>query len=705
MPDQPKSIMPKPTLSEALFTPRAIALIGASDTPGRNNSRTQVYLRKHGYTGAIYPVNPKRDVIYGEKCYPSVKDIPGPVDHAFVTTPPATVPGLIRECGAKGVPVATVFTAEFAESGPEGARLQQEVIDAAKECGVRLIGPNCMGIYNMDPPATIAPNLILELPELKKGNIGVVSHSGSLTGTFISRGQARGLGFSKIVSIGNESDLSVAEIGEMLVDDPKTEAIILFLETVRSGEAFAAMARRAYQKRKPVIVYKLGRSEAAQEFTASHTGAIAGTDAAIDAFFRQHAVIRVSQFETLFELPMLLLGREPKPGNRVSVVSTTGGGGGMIVDCLGVAGIDATAMPADRAKKLMAKGAIFSNGPLIDLTFKGTRSENVEMVLNELVAMPECEGVVMVVGSSAQFHPELALKPFLKLKGSKKPLGAFLVPDAPESNRLLTDAGIAGFRTPEGCADAFRCALGWQPPIEVPAKSTSDIGKVSKTLAAMPKGTLDEQQSRTVFDQLGVPQAASAVAKDEGTAAKEAAKVGFPLVAKILSPDIAHKTEAGGVVLGIQDEKGLADALSTIRKRVTAYRKDARIAGFLLQKMERGLGEVLLGYRLDPLVGPTVVLGTGGILSEVYGDVAIRIAPVSKETARGMIDEVKGLAPIRGYRGLPKGDLDALADANVALSNLARLPEGRVREAEINPLLVRKKGDGVVAVDGLVILD
>ncbi len=279
------------------------------------------------------------------------------------------------------------------------------------------------------------------------------------------------------------------------------------------------------------------------------------------------------------------------------------------------------------------------------------------------------------------------------------------MPDAPESNRLLTDAGIAGFRTPEGCADAFRCALGWQPPIEVPAKSTSDIGKVSKTLAAMPKGTLDEQQSRTVFDQLGVPQAASAVAKDEGTAAKEAAKVGFPLVAKILSPDIAHKTEAGGVVLGIQDEKGLADALSTIRKRVTAYRKDARIAGFLLQKMERGLGEVLLGYRLDPLVGPTVVLGTGGILSEVYGDVAIRIAPVSKETARGMIDEVKGLAPIRGYRGLPQGDLDALADAIVALSNLARLSDKRVREAEINPLLVRKKGDGVVAVDGLVILD
>jgi acetate---CoA ligase (ADP-forming) len=696
--------MPKAALHEALFTPRSIALIGASDTPGRNNSRTQLYLRKHGYTGAIYPVNPRRDEIYGEKCYPSVKVIPGPVDHAFVTTPPQTVPQVIRECGEAGVPVATVFTAEFAESGPEGVKLQQAVIDTAKAFGVRLIGPNCMGIYNMDPPATIAPNLILELPELLKGNIGVVSHSGSLTGTFISRGQARGMGFSKIVSIGNESDISVAEIGEMLVDDPKTDAIMLFLETVRHADAFAAMARRAYAKGKPVIVYKLGRSEAAQEFTASHTGAIAGTDVAVDAFFRQHGVIRVNYFETLFELPMLILGREPKPGNRVSVVSTTGGGGGMIVDCLGVAGIDATAIPEARAKALYDEGAIFSNGPLIDLTFKGTRAENVSKVLDALVEMPECEGVVMVVGSSAQFHPELALKPFLNLKGSKKPLGAFLVPDAPESNRLLTDAGIAGFRTPEGCADAFRCALGWHPPIAVPAKHSSDIATVTQAIAGKPAGSLDEQESRTIFDKLGIPQAASGVAKDEAHAVAVATAIGYPLVAKILSPDIAHKTEAGGVVLGIHNAAELAAALETIRTRVSAYREDARIAGFLLQKMEKGLGEVLLGYRHDPLIGPTVVLGTGGILSEVYGDVAIRVAPVSAETAHGMIEEVKGLAPIRGYRSLPMGDLEALAGAIVALSNLARLPEARVREAEINPLLVRKKGDGVVAVDGLVIL-
>ncbi|MEM9684814.1 MAG: acetate--CoA ligase family protein, partial [Pseudomonadota bacterium] len=372
---------------------------------------------------------------------------------------------------------------------------------------------------------------------------------------------------------------------------------------------------------------------------------------------------------------------------------------------LGVAGLEAAPIPEKKARKLEEGGAIFSNGPLIDLTFKGTRSENVSTVLNALVEMPECDGVVMVVGSSAQFHPDLALKPFINLKGAKKPLGAFLVPDAPESNRLLTDAGIAGFRTPEGCADAFRCCLGWHPPISVPDDHASDLAAVDTAIADKPAGTLDEQQSRTVFEALGVPQAAAAVADDEPAAGDVAGAVGYPMVAKILSPDIAHKTEAGGVFLGIDDEAALSDALATIRNRVTSYRADARIEGFLLQKMESGLGEVLLGYRHDPLIGPTVVLGTGGILSEVYGDVAIRVAPVSAETAHDMINEVKGLAPLRGYRGLPEGDLDALAEAIVALSNLARLSHDRVREAEINPLLVRRKGDGVVAVDGLVVLE
>lgn len=697
--------MSETSLAAALFTPRSIALIGASDKPGVNNSRTQVYLEKHGYQGKVYPVHPTRDTVYGVKCYPSVKDIPDRVDHAFITTPPAVVPQVIRECGEASVPVATVFTSDFAEAGEEGARLQEELIDAAKTAGVRLIGPNCMGVYNTDPPATIAPNTVLQLPTLNKGNLGVISHSGSLTGTFISRGQARGLGFSKIVSIGNESDISVAEVGEILVDDPKTEAILLFLETIRSADAFAAMARRAYAAGKPIIVYKLGRSEAAQQFTASHTGAIAGTDAAVDAFFQHNGIIRVDLFETLFELPLLVLGREPKPGKTVSVLSTTGGGGGMVVDSLGRQGIDAVGIPDAKAREMHEQGAVFSNGPLIDLTFNGTNPKNTATLLNELLAMPENDGVIMVVGSSAQFNPENAVKPFLDLAKSKKPIGAFLVPTAEESNQLLTDAGIAAFRTPEGCADAFRCCLGWQPPVSIPNDDAFDGDGLATLIKDLPAGTADEESARSVFDRLGVPQVAAATAADADAGIAMAGSVGFPMVAKILSPDIAHKTEAGGVELNIADSDALAAALAAIHERVTSHSPSATLNGFLLQRMERGLAEVLLGYRVDSLVGPTVVLGAGGVLSEIYGDVAIRIAPVSVETAREMIDEVDGLAPIRGYRGMPKGDLDALADAIVAVSNLARLEGSRVSEAEINPLLVKPEGEGVVAVDGLIVTE
>ena len=298
--------MAGPSLAEALFEPRGIALIGASDEEGRNNARPQQFLKKHGFKGKIYPINPKRKTVYRVKAYPSVTKAPGPVDHAFIMTGPNVVPSVMRDCAKAKVKVATIFTADFAESGADGAKLQAEIVAEAKKGGVRVIGPNCMGVYCMDPPAMISPNTVLQLSEIYKGNIGVISQSGSLTGTFLSRGQHRGMGFSKMVSIGNECDLSVAEVGEILIDDPKTECIMLFLETIRHEPAFTAMVRRAFKVGKPVMVYKLGRSEAAAKFTASHTGAIAGTDSAVEAYFHHHGVVRVDQFETLLEMPNLL---------------------------------------------------------------------------------------------------------------------------------------------------------------------------------------------------------------------------------------------------------------------------------------------------------------------------------------------------------------------------------------------------------------
>ena len=697
--------MAGPSLAEALFEPRGIALIGASDEKGRNNARPQQFLEKHGFRGKIYPINPKRESVYRVKAYPSVTKVPGPVDHAFIMTGPNVVPSIMRDCAEAKVKVATIFTADFAESGSDGAKLQAEVVAEAKKGGVRVIGPNCMGVYCMDPPAMISPNTVLQLPEIYKGNIGVISQSGSLTGTFLSRGQHRGMGFSKMVSIGNECHISVAEVGEMLIDDPKTKCIMLFLETIRDEPAFTKMVRRAYTVDKPVMVYKLGRSEAAAEFTASHTGAIAGTDSAVEAYFRHHGVVRVDQFETLLEMPNLLLGRKPRPGNRVSVITTTGGGGGMAVDRLGVAGLIAAPLPNDAVERIEAEGGMVSNGPLLDLTYKGATTENTDRVLKEVMESEANDAAVMVVGSSAQFNPEVSVRSLVKFAGQAKPIGGFLVPEAAESGRMLTEAGVPSFRTPESCADAMRAFLNWNKPKPKPLKARIDMAPVRAALGTEGSRTLDEQQCRSVFSKLGIRQVAAAFTKTASAGAKAGDAVGFPCVAKVVSKDILHKTEAGGVVLGIDTEKQLASGLADIQNRISEELPEAKIDGYLIQSMEKGLAEVLVGYRLDELVGPTAVLSAGGVLAEVYSDAAVRLAPVNRATAFEMIEEVKGLAPIRGYRGLPKGDLDALADALIALSQLAFIKRPKLIEAEINPLIIKPEGQGALAADGLIFLE
>ncbi len=690
-------------LAEALFRPRAVALVGAGDRPGKNNARTYGYLRKHGYTGAIYPVNPRRAELYGVRCYASVEDLPPGVDHAFIMTPAPAVPDIVAACGRAGIRVATVFSADFAETGPEGRRLQQRLVAAARAGGVRVVGPNSMGVIGIAPPLALTANTIMELPRLERGRLAVISQSGSLIGTFVSRGAARGIGYSKLVSVGNEADLSVGEIGEMLVDDPETDALLLFLETVRHPQLVAAMARRAHAAGKPVVAYKLGRSEAARRFATSHTGAVAGSDAAADAFFRAHGIVRVRHFETLFECPPLLFAAAPARGRRVAVMSTTGGGGAMVADCLGVLGAEAAPLPDDAVARLAAKGIRVANGPVIDVTFAGAKPENIGAVLDELIASAANDAVVAVIGSSAQFNPEVAVRPLVERAGAAKPLCAFLVPQAEESLKALAAAGVAAFRTPESCADGVMAALGRCRPAPLPASSPVSP-EVREALAGAAGPVLGEVAAREVFTGLGIPQAPARFVEDAEAAAAAAAELGFPVAVKLVSPDVAHKTEVGGVVLDLATETAVAEAVRRMREQVLAREGGTRIAGFLVQRMVRGRAEVLVGFRRDPAVGPTVALGVGGVLAEVYRDAAVRLAPTSRESAREMIDDVAGLAPLRGYRGLPRGDLDALADVVVAISRLALVEAPAVVEAEINPLVVGGEGDGAVAVDGLIVL-
>ncbi len=689
-------------VAQALFNPASIALIGASADANKHASLPQQYLRRHGYVGSIFPVNPVRESVFGERAYNSVGAIGEPVDHAFIMLPTNGVLDAVAECCAAGVRCATILSNGFAESGIAGRERQDRLIDLARAGGMRVLGPNSLGMINLVDHVALSANEILSLPELKAGRYGLISQSGSLIGALLSRGQARGLGFSKLVSVGNEADLGTAEVGEMLIDDPATGAILLFLETVRDAPALAAMARRAFSVGKPVVAFRVGRSEIGEQLAASHTGALASHGPALDAFLRECGIVRVETLDALLEVPPLLRGQRPSKGRRVTVVSTTGGGGALVIDGLSRSG--ASFVPPGEASvdRLSEAGIHIKPEPLIDLTLAGTNARTYGAVLKELVTSEDCDAVVAVVGSSSQFRPDRAVMPITTTMaaGTRKPVAVFLTPQADKSLSLLAEAGIAAFRTPESCADGVRAYFEWRAPREEPLAVDTSAAKTA--LAAFTGGEPGPAEAAQLFAALGLPMVEDiTLPVDEAEFARvDLSGLPYPVVAKVLSPDILHKTEVGGVMIGIDGPEALRQACARILANVRRAQPDADISGLQVQPMVRGLAEVLLGYRLDPTVGPLVTLGAGGVLAELHRDISIRLAPVGLDDAREMITEVRGLALIRGYRNLPQGDVEALAGAVVAFSHLAGL--GTVTEAEINPLLVRESGRGVVAVDALV---
>ncbi len=682
-------------LAAAIFAPRSVALIGASGDAGKNTARPQRFMRKHGYTGRIVPINPGHSEILGEPAYPTLADAPGEIDHAFVMVPASGVEAVLRDCAKKKVPVATIYSDGFAETGDEGAVREAELVALAKSLGVRIIGPNSIGLANVANGSLITVNAAFEADTLPRGGASVVSQSGTIIGTLLSRGAPRGLGFAKLVSVGNESDLSVGELAEMLAVDAETKVILLFLETIRDAERLAKAARLAHANGKAIVAYKLGRSELGEALAKSHTGALAGSDAAVDAWFRHNGIARVDMLETLVEIVPLLSGRKPpmlgrKP--RVAVVTTTGGGAASVVDRLGTLGME-TLTPDDALiASLKEKGVAIRKAPIIDLTLAAT-ADKYRAVLEALLARDDCDAALAVVGSSAQFHPQLAVKPIVGVKRGEKPLAAFLAPHAEASLRLLAEAGVPAFRTPEGCADALGAYFAWHAPVEA-TKEKSPVWPANVPRRA----TLDEAESLSLFESLGVATVRRQIAR----APSYDHAIPYPVAAKVLSKDILHKTEAGGVALGIGDRAAYDAQVKAMLAKVRAHSPQAEIEGVLVQSMAAGIAEAIVGYRDDPMVGPIVLVGLGGQLAEIYRDTALECAPVNEAQAHAMIEKVKGFAILRGFRNLPKGDIDALARAVVAMSRLALLEGRPVAEAEINPLIVSE--DGATAVDGLVVL-
>lgn len=685
-------------LGQALFSPRTVALVGASADAAKLASRPQRVLRKHGYTDTIIPINPGRSEINGDKAWPDIRSVPQKVDHAFIMVPAKAVPGVIEDCAAAGVRVATIFTAGFAETGDTGREVQQRMVETARAGGVRLIGPNCLGVVNVTGKAVLSANAVLERETLIPGSLSLVSQSGSMMGAIITRAQERGLGFSKLVSVGNECDVGVGELVDCMVDDPDTRCILLFLEAFRDAPRLGAAARRAFEAGKPVIAFKLGRSAVGRQIATTHTGAIAGADDVANAFFRDHGILRVETFEALFETAQLVTGYRPPKGKRVAVVTVTGGAAAMVVDRLGLSGIEVAAPTPQVIARLAAQGISISDAPLTDMPMGRAEGPVYPEILNALLESDHCDAVVAVQGSTASHKPESVRTRVLAARLGGKPLANFLGPSANEALDILQQAGAAGFRTPESCADAVRAYCEWRAPLVHPRADDATLARLDAALRPLRGRAVNEHEAAGALAVLGVPFAESQVMQS----GDDPVTVGFPVVAKILSADIPHKTDAGGVALGIQSREELHSAVDDMFSRIRSRQPQAKLDGVLVQRMEQGIGEVIVGYRHDPDAGPVVMVGVGGIMAELGGGHSVRLAPVNLETAREMIGEVPAFAMLKGYRNRPAGDLEALALVVHALSLLACATGQPVREAEINPLLVRT--DGVVAVDALLAL-
>ena len=704
--------------AQPLIAPQSVALIGVSGDAKKLSARPLQFCQQHGFAGNIYIVNPRRDEVLGQKAYRSVTAIPEKVDHAYILVGTDLVEAALDDCIAAGVRVVSILADGFAEAGDAGMAHQARLVAKAKAADMVLIGPNSMGVVNTNNGFVCTTNAAFKTGELPRGRLAVLSHSGSLIGTLISRGQERNIGFAALISLGNEAQSCVGSLGLGLVEDDQIDGFVLFLETMRNPEIFAAFAATAKRLGKPVVAYMLGKSSDGQALSVSHTGAMTGEAEAVRAFLAHHNIAEVSQFDALFEAPALLLKKpqlKSRP-RRATIVTTTGGGGAMLVDQLSIRGVNLAGLSPASKMFFKDQQIPFGSGKLVDVTLAGAQYDIMKKAITQLINDPETGIVVVAIGSSAQFNPELAVKPIIdaaKENPAGAPVIAFPLPIAKQSMAMLEANGIPCFGSVESCADSVALLLAAESSaFDDQRDDAIDLKDVQQQLDAVMKaaaiggdgGVLNEVDGTRIFTSLGLKGPRQLflplpeIKAQPASASVSKAGLVYPLVAKLVSPDLPHKSDYGAVVLSIETGDGLDAAVAQMRNAVNSHLPAASIEGLLLQEMAFGLGEALVGLRHDNLVGPIITVGAGGIFAEIYKDVSIRPAPVSLATARKMIDEVKGFAALRGYRGKAKGDLEALANLVANLSQLANLR--RIAEAEINPVLVQ--ADGVLMLDALI---
>lgn len=692
---------------DKLLRPRSVAVVGASADPAKTSGRPVAYLRKHGFQGSIYPVNPRASDIDGLRCYPDVRSLPQAPDVAIVVLGAERTQDAVRELAAIGTGAAIVLASGYAEAGEEGARRQHELREAAG--AMRILGPNTIGLVNLTDRITLSASGALELDALHAGPIGLVSQSGGILGALLSRAAARGIGLSKLISTSNEADLDLADFVDALADDPATRVIALYVESIRHPARFRAAARKALEAGKPVVAFKIGRSESGARAAASHTGALAGADAMYDALFEDAGVIRAHAFSDLLDIPAALAHERTLRGRRVAILTSTGGAGTLVADCLGLAGFELP--PPDAAtgaalRALQPGGhAVLDRNP-IDVTLAGLQPELLRGAIRIMLDSGGHDALVVVVGSSGVAQPELmagALKD--TLAGAGKPVLAYISPHAPRAAEVLGRYGIPAFHTPEGVSAAM--AAMWQ--VQGRGQQSRAQAPRAPLTAAAPveeSGSLDEAQAKALFARHGIPGVREIVVRTGEEAAQAAARLGPRVVLKLLSREITHKSDVGGVAVGVARE----DVPARLRQMADDVQRHAgsRPQAFLVQEMVTGAAELIVGLHRDPL-GSAILLGMGGVVAELVRDTTLLMLPadgggLAPEQVLAGLRRLKTWPLLDGHRGRERADVPALVEAVVAFSRMAAALEDRLVEAEINPLFVRPLGQGVCAADGVAVL-
>jgi succinyl-CoA synthetase alpha subunit len=686
-----------------LLSPASVAVIGASSDPKKTAGRPIAYLQKLGFSGKIFPVNPKITEINGLQCFKSIADLPEVPEVAIVLLGAERAHLAVKELSDLGTFAAIVLASGYSETGEQGARRQEQLKAAAGK--MRLLGPNTIGLVNLSEGIVLSASGALEMEDLKAGQVGVVSQSGGILGALLSRATAKGLGLSKLISTSNEVDLELSDFIDYLVDDPATEVIALYIEAIRAPEKFKASALRAASLGKPIVAFKIGKSEAGAQAAVSHTGALAGSDRMYEALFKHTGVVRAENFADLLDISMTLSSRKTLHGKRVAILTSTGGAGTLVSDALGVSGFETPPPDEQTASALRAlqtgEEAVLDRNP-IDVTLAGLQPNLLRGAIKILLQSPSYDALVIVVGSSSIAMPELmagAIKDCLGL--SDKPVLAYISPHAPKAAQLLTSYGVPSFPAAESIAAsllALHKVASWTLPV------TRAI-KPPKALNLEGAGNLNEYDAKRLFAQFGIPCTHEVVVKTAQQASAAALEMKGPVVLKILSTAIMHKSDVGGVAVGL-DAQSVVPCLERMSETVQRN-AGVRPEAFLVQHMVQGGTELILGLHKDPL-GSAILLGMGGVASELLKDTSMRMLPESggltPEEALAMVKELKTWPLLNGYRGRPLCDVGALVGAIVSFSEMAQHLKERLLEAEINPLFVLPKGQGVLAADGIVVL-